>query len=183
MWELDLKEGWEPKNWCFWTVVLEKTLENLLSWKEVKPVNFEGNQPWIFIGRTDTEAEASIVWPPVVKSRLFGKDPDAGKVDSRRGRRQQRMRWIDNITDSMDMNLSKLWEIGKDTEVWHAAGHGVTKSQTQLNNWKTSTNTEIQVPSTNECLNTGLHEHTVWTNHARSLWSSQCFQSKRENRY
>ena len=132
MWELDLKEGWEPKNWCFWTVVLEKTLENLLSWKEVKPVNFEGNQPWIFIGRTDTEAEASIVWPPVVKSRLFGKDPDAGKVDSRRGRRQQRMRWIDNITDSMDMNLSKLCEIVEDREAWQGTVLGVTESRTQL---------------------------------------------------
>ena len=77
MWELDHKEGWVPKNWCFQTVVLEKTLENLLDCKEIKPVNPKGNQPWILIGRTD--AEALIFWPPDVKSRLTGKDPDAGK--------------------------------------------------------------------------------------------------------
>ena len=79
MWELDHKESWAPKNWCFWTVVLEKTLESPLDCKEIKPVNPKGNQSWIFIGRTDTEAESSILWPPDEKSRLFGKDPDAGK--------------------------------------------------------------------------------------------------------
>ena len=80
MWELDHKEGWAPKNWCFWIVVLEKTLESLLDYKEIKPVNPKWNQPWIFIGRTDTEAEAPILWPPEVKSLLTGKDPDAGKA-------------------------------------------------------------------------------------------------------
>ena len=79
MWELDQKEGWMPKNWCFWTVVLEKTLESPLDCKEIKPVNPTGNQPWIFIGRTDAEDEAPILWPPDVKSQLVGKDPDAGK--------------------------------------------------------------------------------------------------------
>ena len=79
MWELDHKEGWVPKNWCFWAVVLEKTLESPLDYKEIKPVNPKGNQPWIFIGRTDDEAEASILWPPDVKSGLIRKDPDAGK--------------------------------------------------------------------------------------------------------
>ena len=78
MWELDHKEGWAPKNWCFWTVVLEKTLESPLDWKEIKPVNPKGNQCWIFIGRTDAEAEAPIIWPPDGKSWLTGKDPDAG---------------------------------------------------------------------------------------------------------
>ena len=73
MWELDHKEGLTPKNWCFWTVMLEKTLESSLDWKEIKPVNPKGNQPWIFIGRTDAEAEAPILWPPDVKSQLFGK--------------------------------------------------------------------------------------------------------------
>ena len=77
MWELDCEEGWVLKNWCFWTVVLEKTLESLFGQKEIKPVNPKGNQPWIFIGRTD--AEAPIFWPPDVKSRLIGKVPDAGK--------------------------------------------------------------------------------------------------------
>ena len=79
MWELDCKERWALKNWCFWTVVLEKTLESPLDSKEMKPVNPKGNQPWTFTGRTDTEAEASIIWPPEVKSQLIGKDPDAGK--------------------------------------------------------------------------------------------------------
>ena len=79
MWELDHKEGCMPKNWCFWTVVLEKTLESPLDGKEIKPVNPKGNQPWIFIGRTDAEAEAPILWPLDVKSQLIGKDPDAGK--------------------------------------------------------------------------------------------------------
>ena len=79
MWEVDQKESWVPKNWCFWTVVLEKTLESPLDCKEVKPVNPKGNKSWIFIGRTDAEAETSILWPPDAKSWLIGKDPDAGK--------------------------------------------------------------------------------------------------------
>ena len=79
MWELDCEEGWAPKNWCFWTVVLEKTLESPLDSKEIQPVHPKGNQPWIFIGRTDAEAEAPLLWPPDVKNRLTGKDPDAGK--------------------------------------------------------------------------------------------------------
>ena len=79
MWELDHKEGWAPKNWCFWTVVLEKTLESPLDCKEIKPVNLKGNQPWIFIGRRDPKGEVLILWPPEVKSQLIRKDPDAGK--------------------------------------------------------------------------------------------------------
>ena len=79
MWELDYKESWAPKNWCFWTVVLEKTLESPLDFKEIKPVNPKGNQSWIFIGKTDAEAETPILWPPDVKNWLVTKDPDAGK--------------------------------------------------------------------------------------------------------
>ena len=79
MWELDYKESWAPKNWCFWTVVLEKTLESPWDSKEIKPVNPKGNQPWIFIGRTDAETEASILWPPNMKSQFIRKDPNAGK--------------------------------------------------------------------------------------------------------
>ena len=79
MWELDYKEGWVPKNWCFWTVVLEKTLERPLDCKEIQPVHPKGNQSWIFIGRTHSEAETPILWPPDVKNWLTGKDPDAGK--------------------------------------------------------------------------------------------------------
>ena len=79
MWDLDCKESWAPKNWCFWTVMLEKTLESPLDCKEIKPVNPKGNQSWIFIGRTDAEAEAQMLWPPDVKNWLIGKEPDAGK--------------------------------------------------------------------------------------------------------
>ena len=79
MWELDHKESWVPKNWCFWTVVLEKTLEIPLDCKEIQPVHPKGDQFWVFIGRTDVEAEAPILWPPDVKSWLIGKDPDVGK--------------------------------------------------------------------------------------------------------
>ena len=79
MWELDYKESWVPKNWCFWTVVLENTLESPLDCKEIKPVHPKGNQFWIFIGRTDAKAETPILWPPDAKNWLTGRDPDAGK--------------------------------------------------------------------------------------------------------
>ena len=79
MWELDHNEGWAPKNWCFRIVVLEKTLESSLACKKIKPINPKGNQPWIFLGRSDVEAEAPILWPPDMKSQLIGKDSDAGK--------------------------------------------------------------------------------------------------------
>ena len=79
MWELDCEESWAPKNWCFWAVVLEKTLKSPLDYKDIQPVNHKENQSWIFIGRTDVEAEAPIVWPPDAKSWLILKDPDAGK--------------------------------------------------------------------------------------------------------
>ena len=103
MWELDYKESWALKNWCFCTVVLEKTLESPLECKEIKPFNPKGNQSWIFLGRTDAEAETLILWPPDAKNWLLWKDPDAGKDLRQEERGQQRMRWLDGITSLMDM--------------------------------------------------------------------------------
>ena len=127
MWELDHKESWAPKNWCFWTVVLEKIPESPLQCKKIKLVNPQGNQSWIFIGRTDAEAEALILWPPDVKSQLIGKDPDAGKDWGQEEKEQQR--WLDSIIDSVDMGLSELQEMVKDRGAWRATVHGVTVSQ------------------------------------------------------
>ena len=130
MWELDYKEGWVTKNWCFQFVVLEKTLKHPLDCKEIKPVSPKGNQPQIFIGRTDAEAEAEapLLWPPDVKSQLTEKGPDPGKDWRQEEKGQHRMRRLDGTTDSMDMSLSKLQEIVKERQAWHAAVHGVSKS-------------------------------------------------------
>ena len=145
--ELDHKEDWAPKNWCFQTVVLEKTLDSFLDSKEIKPVSPKGNQPWIFIGRTDAEAEAWILWSTGVKSRLTREPLGVGK--DWQEEKGMRMRSLDGITDSMHIRLSKLWEIVKDGEAWRAAVHGVAKSQ--LSKWATTTKLLSDPWSTETC--------------------------------
>ena len=135
MWELDYNESWVLKNWCFSTVVLEKTLENPLDSKGIKPVNPKRNQSWIFTGRTNVEAEAPILWPPDAKHQLIGKDPDAGKDwrQQKKGTTEDEMvewhHWLNGH------KFEQAPRLVKDREPWHAAVHGVAKSQRWLSDW------------------------------------------------
>jgi len=146
MWELDHKESWGPKNLCFWNVVLEKTLESPLDCKEIKPVNPKGNQHWIFIGGSDAEAEAPILWPLDTKNWLTGKDRDAGKNwrQEEKGTTEGEMvgwrHWLNGH------EFEQTLGVGERREAWRAAVHGVTKSQTRLSDWRTTRKVKPLLP-------------------------------------
>ena len=135
MWELDYKESWAPKNWCFWTLVLEKTLESPLDCKEIQPVHPKGDQSWMFIWRTDVETETPILWLPDAKNWLSWKDADAGKDwrQEEKGTIEDEMvgwhHWLNRH------ELHKLWKLVMDRVAWRAAVHGVTNSWIRLSDW------------------------------------------------
>ena len=148
MWELDYKESWVPKNWCFWTVVLEKTLESPLDGKEIQPVHRKGNQSWIFTGRTDAKAETPVLWPSDAKSWFIWKDPDAEKdwgQEEKRMTEEEMVGWHHRLNGH---GFGELWELVMDREAWCAVVHGVSESWTWLSDWTELKAWEVLAPGT-----------------------------------
>ena len=135
MWELDYKESWAPKNWCFWTAVLEKTLESPLDCKEIQPVHPKGDQSWVFIGRTDVEAKTPILWPPYAKNWLIWKDPDAGKDWGQEEKGATEDEMVGRHHQFNGHGFGWTLRVGDGQGGLACYSHGVAKSRTRLSDW------------------------------------------------